>query len=137
MSPTTARPSRQGRQEVREAELPRTLALPPDESHQVTGRIDDDNPVSVKIQEVKVARAVEGRFEDCPELLPFGPVERADPEHLLEVGHERAILGGEVDDFLPGCGDRGQEEEEWNRGSQALHSGVSRLGHDQEPVSRV
>ena len=100
--------------------------------------IDDDNPVRVKVQQVEVARAVEGRFEDCPELLPFGPVERADPEHFLEGGRERAVVGGEFDDVLGGCGNRGQEEEgQWNRGSQSRHFRVSRLGHAHEPVFRA
>lgn len=96
----------QNRQLPGKVELARTVALPPDRPDESTFPVDDHHRERVDIQQVDVARTVEGDFVDPPELLPIFPCEGADPVDLFEISLQPAVVGGELDDLLghPGRG---------------------------------
>ena len=93
-------PVLQGHEINRHAELARAFALPADLADQRAAGIHDEDPRGLAVEHVESAGAVEHHFLHIAELLPFLTHERPDPEHLLEVGVEPAVLAGEFDGFL-------------------------------------
>ncbi len=62
------------------------------------------------VEDVQVARAIEGQASDPAELLPgFARQESAHPVQFLGVGLQPTVLGGEVNDLLGARGKRHQQ----------------------------
>jgi len=104
----------------RHVEFARPFAHGTEHAHEVAGRIEHHDarvhPAVQAVDDVEVSVGIEGDRRDVCEHLPVLAIEHADPEDLLEVGVERPVAAGEVDDFLGREAGRGGEDGEDGQG---------------------